>query len=282
MCRWAVDPIRGFRVISASKRKGRPHEGRDEGFVCPFCPGNEGLTPPEVLRVGDGDGWKVRVFPNKFPICGEHEVVVDSPRHDDDLDSMSTAHVSVLLTVWERRLRHHAGKPYVLLFRNYGFGAGASIMHPHTQVVAMDEIPPVPLKESEKLREGMCPLCGGFTKRVALFGDIVVGVPESPVFPFELWIFPRTHERTFRASEELARALVSSVAVLKRGFNVKSYNLILHQAPRGADYHWHIEVIARLGRFAGFEIGSGVFVLHHTKEEFLKELEKWFEDFKGG
>ena len=76
-------------VIVAPARKGRPDDAKPAKSVCPFCTGNEALTPPEVYRIGGGEkdkpGWKVRVVPNKFPITDIHEVIIHSPDNEKDI-----------------------------------------------------------------------------------------------------------------------------------------------------------------------------------------------------
>ncbi len=263
------DPIRGIWVSVAPARKGRPHEGRDRGFVCPFCPGNEALTPPEIERVAEGEGWRVRVVPNKYPILPTHEVIIDSPEHNADLNTLTEGHLNLLVEVWSRRIKAHRDRKYVLLFRNYGHGAGASIVHPHTQLVAMDVVPEVVLKEASALTGEGCLLCGGYGVRVLEYGGYAVTVPEVQTLPYEVWIHPLRHEREFNPQPPFGRLLASVVGVLKGEFGVRDYNLVLHQAPKGYDYHWHLEVLPRMGRFAGFELGTGMRVIHYPPQEFV-------------
>jgi len=263
------DPLRGIWVITSPERRKRPHEDRDRGFVCPFCPGNEHLTPPEIYRVPGGkDGWTVRVVPNRYPITDVHEVIVDSPDHDADLDTMDERHVNVLVEVWRERLEALRNHTYVLLFRNYGHGAGASIMHPHTQIVALDVVPDVVLREVENLRGPECVLCGMYGRKAFISGGYVVNVPEVQTVPYEVWIHPLSHKRRFSPAPPFGKLLSATVRALKREFNVRDYNLVLHQAPEGCDYHWHLEILPRMGRFAGFELGTGMRVVHYDPEEF--------------
>ncbi len=140
------DPVRKKVSILATERTLRPHEG-DKNFVCPFCPGNENLTPPEILRIEKDGLWIIRVVPNKYPFCETHEVIIESPDHRSDIDSLDIGHMENILGVWKLRLKHHSGKNFVLIFRNYGKLAGASIAHPHSQLVALDFIPEVPKSE---------------------------------------------------------------------------------------------------------------------------------------
>jgi len=252
----------------APKRRERPHEGRDKGFVCPFCPGNEHLTPPEIERVPDGESWRIRVVPNRYPILPTHEVIIDSANHDSDLNTLDEEHLNLLMEVWKRRVEAHRDRDYVLLFRNYGHGAGASIVHPHTQLVAMDVVPEVVLKEVSALSGEGCLLCGRYGYGALECGGYAVVVPEVQTLPYEVWIYPTEHRREFNPTPPFGMLLSSVVRTLKEAFGVKDYNLVLHQAPRGYDYHWHLEVLPRMGRFAGFELGAGMRVVHYDPEEF--------------
>jgi len=122
-------PISGEPILYAPARAGRPNAfGREAGDVCPFCPGNESLTPAEISR--SGDPWRVRVFPNKYPAAEGHEVIVDSNRHDASFESIDNAAEAVAMYV--ARYRAHSDAAYVSLFKNAGERAGASIEHIHS------------------------------------------------------------------------------------------------------------------------------------------------------
>ncbi len=154
-----VDELTGDTVILAPARALRPDTFRVEAdplaasvATCPFCRGNEHETPPEVARIGPGTpdtpGWTLRVVPNKFPIVGggvpgAHEVVIFSPAHDADLGALSeTAAADVLVALRDRARVHLAnGHAYAQAFVNQGKAAGASIEHPHAQLVALDLVP---------------------------------------------------------------------------------------------------------------------------------------------
>ena len=153
------DAILDRRVIVAADRAARPYttaEGTDRRSgpaACPFCPGHESETPPETCRAGDGDadapGWRIRVVPNLYPIVGApeagdatgaHEVVVLCPDHDRDLAALDDDQVTELFVVLRDRVRFHYehGRAFASVFVNHGRGAGASIEHPHAQIVAPD------------------------------------------------------------------------------------------------------------------------------------------------
>jgi len=172
------DPTTSDWVVFAPSRALRPHSGRprsaDEAVArppnCPFCPGNEAFTPPEIYSVrtsGDGSrpGWRVRVVPNKFPAlrieddpnreedgegfhrmggCGAHEVIVESPAHSTFLAQQPTDQIELVLQTLQLRYRDLMGDhrfQAIILFKNHGLGAGTSIAHPHWQLIATPVVP---------------------------------------------------------------------------------------------------------------------------------------------
>ncbi|MEY3362065.1 MAG: Galactose-phosphate uridylyltransferase, partial [Actinomycetota bacterium] len=166
-----VDPVTGTPVIVAPGRAARPHttarpaDATPPG-ACPFCTGNEHETPPEVLRTGTGapgaPGWRVRVVPNLYPVVGgigarpgatgAHEVVILSPDHDAPLGALPDPGAIEVLTVLRDRVRFHlaAGRAHVQPLINHGRAAGASIAHPHAQIIAVDLVPPLVLARGER------------------------------------------------------------------------------------------------------------------------------------
>jgi len=270
------DPLRLIGVIVAPERSRRPHEGKTKEFRCPFCKGNEELTPPEIARFpGDGEDWLVRVIPNKYPIVPDHEVIVETPSHEADIDILPGEHLQLLVRVWYERLKAYHSKEYVLLFRNYGLDAGASLVHPHAQLIALDRVPDLVEAEVRGLSGDSCLLCGGYATVLVKDDGCAVGVPNVQAFPYEVWIFPTKHARIFEPSEAFVHLLRRTIAALKR-MGIKSYNMVLHQSPRSRDYHWHLEILPRMGRLAGFELGTGMRVLHHSREEFMEQFLRFY------
>jgi UDPglucose--hexose-1-phosphate uridylyltransferase len=151
-----VDELTGDQVIVAPARALRPDTFRvhadplpPRADNCPFCEGHENETPPEVARVGPGEpdtpGWRVRVVPNKYPINPDrHEVIIFSPAHDCDFAALTDDGAIEALTMLRDRAAFHmnSGAAFTQPFINSGRGAGASIEHPHAQLVALDRIPP--------------------------------------------------------------------------------------------------------------------------------------------
>jgi UDPglucose--hexose-1-phosphate uridylyltransferase len=312
------DPVVGRWVIISTERSRRPTNfgpalAESVGGFCPFCPGSEDKTPPEVYAVRHNGGppntagWIVRVVPNKFPALqiegsldrrgeglydkmngvGAHEVVIESPSHDQDLSDLSVDHIEqVLLAYRERVLDLHRDKRirYVLIFKNHGSQAGATLEHTHTQLIATPIIPKSIQEELEGARryyelKERCVFCDIIqqetadqpTRRLVSMSDGFLAIePFAPRFPFETWILPRRHDASYQVMDErtefreLAATLKDTLQRLNRALDRPPFNFVLHTAPVSDHdleyYHWHIEIMPKLTRVAGFEIGSGFYI----------------------
>lgn len=313
-------------VIVSKERAKRPHqflkqmvvqEEPDHRDDCPFCEGNEGQTPPEVYAVRNGSepnqpGWKVRVVPNKFAALstsakwevkhpeifttingyGSHEVIIETPQHNQTLATLPQEHVQLVLQALLQRMRTLAQDnriAFVQVFRNHGAGAGTSLVHPHSQLIATPIVPTNIREEIEEARRFYddrvtCVYCYMLEKelereeRVVLTTDhYVVLAPFASRFPFELMILPRRHSASFVADARtedvtfLADALRRTLLLLHRAANNPDYNAVLHTAPLRDScmdyYHWHIEIVPRLTTPAGFELGSGIYITTAIPEE---------------
>ncbi len=306
-----IDPISGRRVLIAEERAGRPNEflGKESpsceqattGRECPFCAGNEELTPEGLLEVAAETGsWQVRVVPNKYPAVtfaapaessksaapplGVHEVFIESPRHVTDITDLSADELALILRVYRQRLRDMSEDKrirQVLIFKNVGNRAGASLGHLHSQLVALPEIPAVISTELRASQEHFavhqsCIFCSMLEEELRL-GERLVSSNESFVAfcayagrqPYETWILPRSHQASYEhltdaESEALAILLWQTVARLQTQLAPLAYNLILHTAPFGdsheGHYHWHFELVPRSTTLAGFEWSSGMFI----------------------
>lgn len=335
------DPLRKRWTIIASERGRRPHEyvmekSEPKVGVCPFCYGNEDKTPPEVFAIGPPNrapntpGWDVRVVPNKFPALriegklkrigvgifdqvsgvGAHEVIIESPHHDRGLADLPPEHIAKVLVAFRERirdLRKDVRFRYILVFENHGREAGASLSHPHAQLIATPIIPPVVVTELNQAREHYlnkerCIFCDLIQQESAL-GDRVVWEndryflwePFAASFPFETWLFPKKHLYDFALLDdgelqELATVLKDMLMRIKMLLNDPPYNMVLHTAPSPHrrpgksyywetlefDYHWHIELVPRITKIAGFEWGSGLHINPTPPEEaarYLREVE---------
>ncbi|MCX8205077.1 MAG: hypothetical protein N3H31_05450 [Candidatus Nezhaarchaeota archaeon] len=293
------DPLLARQVIIARQRLKRPLGA--EATDCPFCPGREFSTPPaklvyvveagavKELRDQEGSrvqGWAVRCFDNLYPIItpgqgGAHEVVVETPLHDEQLHRARVEQLALALraTLARAAKMYVEGARYVAIFRNYGREAGASIPHPHTQLVALPFIPSTVLKELETFRR-RCPLCHDAGEVFLESGGFKALVPKAPLQSYELMVHPVQHEPTplsldSSRVEGLARALREALGALVEVAGDTPHNLWVHAAPPlegWRDYHWHVEVRPRVNVHAGLELGFEVFVCPKPPGEVAEEL----------
>jgi len=242
--------ITGEPVIFAPDRASRfPDSG------CPFCPGNEHETPPELARAGDP--WRVRVFDNKYPFAPRHEVIVESPRHDASFASIE--HPAEVVAMYVERYRAmHA--PHVTLFKNHGPMAGASLEHMHSQLAGTSFVPPRVQREAAALASH-CSLCepdGYVIDESAHFRRIA---PRGSAFAYEQWLVPRRHTANFATmtdaeTNDLAMRLRDAAISMER--IAASYNwLFMNFAEAG---HWYVQAMPRLTTIAGFELATGTFI----------------------
>lgn len=322
------DPITGRWVIISTDRQKRPNDfrveraaviGRDQ---CPFCPGHESLTPPEVLSYRQNGsapntpGWDVRVVPNKFPALqvegtldregdgmfdrmngiGAHEVIIETPDHQRSLAAMSESEIERVLWAYRERivdLKQDRRLRYILVFKNHGAAAGATLEHTHSQLIALPIVPDFVREEVDGARahfavKQRCVFCdvirqeiAGSQRLVLENADIVALAPYAPRFAFETWLLPKRHAARYEEAprheyESLARVLKSLLQRMDRALEYPAYNLIVHTAPFVDNvmdvFHWHLEVIPKLTRVAGFEWGTGFYINPTPPEEAAKVL----------
>jgi UDPglucose--hexose-1-phosphate uridylyltransferase len=324
------DPVVGRWVIIATERSQRPSDFQRQpepkrGGVCPFCPGNEAQTPSEVLAyrtVGSGPnapGWTVRVVPNKYPALriegalspcadgvyermngiGAHEVIIETPDHQASLATLPLRHVEDVLWAFRDRtldLQKDERFRSIQIFKNHGAAAGASLEHPHSQLIAL---PVVPKRVREELagsaqyfrHHQRCIFCAIIEQElraerrvVSENAECVALAPFASRFPFEVCILPKVHAAAFeRAPHQVYRALAAILQeVLQRTCALlrdPPYNFMLHSAPWeehcSDHYHWHLELTPRLTGVAGFEWGTGFYINPTPPEEaarFLREV----------
>jgi UDPglucose--hexose-1-phosphate uridylyltransferase len=321
------DPVVGRWVIIATERARRPSDfaappRERRGGPCVFCGGQEASTPDEVWAwrpdgsAPNAPGWQVRVVPNKFPALriegalepsgegvydrmngvGAHEVVIESPDHDATMDRLPADHLAEVFRAWRERIVDLAKDPrleYVMVFKNHGELAGASLEHTHGQLIAT---PIVPLMVEEELGGALqhyrikkrCIWCDilrqerqGGGRLILEDQGFVALAPFAPRFPFETWILPAQHRSSFEdtpAAEfvALARAASAVLGRIARVLEDPPYNLMLHDAPLRSPalehFHWHIEIIPKLTPVAGFEWGTGFFINPTPPEEAVRHL----------
>ncbi|HEY0139822.1 MAG TPA: DUF4931 domain-containing protein [Thermoanaerobaculia bacterium] len=246
-------------IVFAPSRASRPHafSGDATEIVCPFCPGNEHETPPELARIGDP--WRVRVFPNKYPSVDDAEVIVESSEHDASFDSI--AHAEDVVATYLERYRAHASAEYVAVFKNEGERAGASIPHVHSQVMPLDFTPPRIAREAEAFRDDHCPLCDDAAGEVIGESESFAWLaPYGSSMPYQQWLVPREHhnEMSGAAAGELAAWLQRSAAKMRE--LAPAFNWAFVNFPRHQRAHWYVDLFPRLTAIAGFELGTGTFV----------------------
>jgi UDPglucose--hexose-1-phosphate uridylyltransferase len=321
MGRWVIiAPERGLRpdqapVITASRQPG----------PCVFCGGQEALDPTEIFAVRPAGtakntpGWNVRVLPNKFPVLriegklvregigmfdmmsgvGAHEVIVETPEHTQELADLSEPQMVDVLTAYRERMADLSGDDrfkYVLIFKNQGYQAGATMSHAHSQLIAT---PVTPKRVKEELAGSQryydfkrrCVFCDIIKQetrltreRVVFENDLFLVVsPFAARVPFETWILPKQHNSDYlniHAAEfgALSQALKTVLLKMRYALNDPPFNFLIHTSPFRRprpgywstiqfDYHWHLEIIPRLTRPAGFEEGSGFFINPVSPEE---------------
>jgi len=277
-----TDELTGDRVILAPARALRPDTFRVDAASlpatvasCPFCGGNERDTPPEVARLGTGApdtaGWTLRVVPNKYPIVGDgvagaHEVVIFSPAHDADLGALPEPGAADALSTLRDRARFHLdhGFRYAQAFVNQGKAAGASIEHPHAQLVALDLVPP----RAQARLDRFTPTAfrDDQEHRVA-DGAVVVWCPPASPTPFTMRLAPADGGPRFDEADDdstgaVGTALRDAIARIRSVLGDVAYNVMIASAPRGhiEPFRWWVDVVPRITVAAGFEIATGLSV----------------------
>jgi len=330
------DPVIGRWVIVATGRRHRPNHFAESRTTptkrpfCPFCIGNEDKTPKEVLSYREAGtttnspGWWLRVVPNKFPVLrvegdldrrgdgmydlmngiGAHDVIIETPEHDLTMADYEPRQIQEVIWAYRDRmieLKKDARFRYLLIFKNHGSEAGASLEHPHSQLIA---VPIVPKRVQEEIngsrhyfedRSERCIFCDIVrheirtgTRVVEENSQFVAIAPFASRFPFETWILPKSHEPHF---ENLRKAEVQELALIMKGvlsrikqlLNDPPFNYMIHTTPCNLGevpyYHWHIEVIPKLTKVAGFEWGTGFYINPTPPEEAARYLT---EEYRGG
>lgn len=231
------NPITGDPVIVAPSRADRPNLYlKDE--ACPFCPGNEAMTPPEIVRIGDP--WRVRAFPNKYPATEMHEIVVETAQHDGEIEPDA-------VRVYIERYRA-MDAAHITIFKNHGPMAGASIPHPHSQIIGTPFVPPRIEREAAAFAN-RCPLCANEEPVDRESEHFRVIAPRGAMFAGEQWIVPKLHAPEIDEPHELGELL--------RTMHADSFNWIFMNFPSDSHAHWYVQMFPRSTPHAGFELGTG-------------------------
>lgn len=315
-------------VILAPERGKRPQDYAEESDErkplprysknCPFCVGNEDQTEePVCVRPARGN-WQVRVVPNKYAALkpdlattrtnvgsflaakgfGIAEVVIEHPRHDTTLALMEIKEVANVLRAYRDRhttIRENRKINLVTIFRNHGEGAGTSLAHPHSQIIATPIVPPhvrYPLEQAVLYYDerGSCVYCDMVNEEIRQQERIITDSDNFVAFcpfaarsPFECRIYPKRHMAGYMSIdddeiEELAWILRDVLSRLYHGLNNPDYNYVLRSAPIGDEdtrhLHWYLVIIPKISIPAGFEIGSGIYINTVAPEESAGLLRK--------
>jgi len=320
-------------VIISTERARRPEEfgvqpceeTPEQRAKCPFCPGKENETPGEILAYRtygskpDTPGWWIRMVPNRYPALtpqgeltrvkaedfflymngvGEHEVIIESPEHEQTIATMEQKQVEEIFLAYRERYLTLSQDPrfeMIIIFKNHGINAGTSLRHPHSQLIAT---PITPLHIRHRIEEAMryfddhgrCVYCVMLEKEIRAQERIVMETDNFVAFepfasrsPFETWVLPKKHDSTFdnispERCKELAYIMKQTLAKIYHSLNNPDFNYMIFSSPcheRNLEYyHWHIQILPRVTAVAGFELGSGIYintVIPETAAKFLRE-----------
>ena len=259
MSRYIPDISSKRWVIISPQRVGRPNHNKHKSH-CPLCPGHEKETPPEVLRYGKGEkdkpGWTVRVVPNKYPIVDIHEVIIHSPDSSKDLEALPLSHTVLILKAYRERYNTHKKRGQVLIFCNHGEHAGASLDHPHSQLVVI----PSQINLDALSRE---PLNNIVEENKYFY----VYCPDFSQWPYEVWIAPKKQGAIFGdiTDDELVDFAQLLQETLRKLRNIYKKTAV-PTLPFGYNFYifhredWYIRIIPRFIHRAGFELGTGLSV----------------------
>jgi UDPglucose--hexose-1-phosphate uridylyltransferase len=317
---------------TAARSVSQTEQATDDSGRCFFCPGHEDRTPASVYEVTDAQGkWQVRVVPNKFPAVvapaanaaltmpalnefpvedqaatrahqaslaaiGAHEVFIESPRHISQLSMLSIAELSQVLQAYGARLRHwrsHGGFAYGLIFKNQGPFAGASLLHLHSQFIALPTVPTavneeISRAEQESRTYWTCSYCRVIEREVSSADRLVwsrdgfVAIcPYASLQPYETWVLPSRHTASFEDMrpeelDRLATVLHDLIVRLESVVPEAAYNLLLRTAPWCSDcgdwFHWRLEILPRVSAVAGLELATGIFINSVAPERAASKL----------
>jgi len=227
------------------------------------------------------------------PAIGAHEVVIDSPRHIASITELDQAELATVVATWRRRMLAHADAAYVQLVHNQGPDSGASIEHCHTQIGAMSFVPAAIARERERFnsyreRTAGASLLGEVLREEIRRGDRLVAIddevalicPWASRHPYEMRIVPRRPQPSFERDEGGASMLGRATAALAELFgHPPQLNLWVKTAPRGVEhFHWHLDLIPRLGPASAFEMATGVDINNTTPETAAASLREAITD----
>ncbi len=315
-----LNPLLGRWVTVATDRRTRPSSfdirhlpvEHDPNRPCPFCPGNEEDTPPALVTDGPSGAWRVRVVPNRYPAfegdeqlmvrhlgpvftrakaSGVHEVLVLSPDHQTSFASLDDEQVEAVMDALQDRVAAHAAMPsvrYSQVIINRGREAGASLDHPHGQLLGVPFVPGELADEEAGFARfvGGCLMCTTLEAEVesgervvAEDGHAVALAPYWSGTPYELLIIPRAHEAHLDKVKPadlhgVGQTLRDMLARLQVLLGDIAYNVVFHASPHrhDGDFHWHVHLLPKVTTRAGFELGTGVLINIVAPEQAAADL----------
>lgn len=328
-----IDPITGRHVIISEGRDDRPSDFWSRKIekkivptwveYCPFCKGNEYMTPKAILEEPSGD-WEIRVVPNKFPALtmkkkkeleddelfvkymgvGMHEVLIESQDHSMSFFKMEFENMKKLVSIVLERYRwikNQEGIEFVSIFKNYLKGSGASLEHPHTQILGLSATPDYvryEIEGSEKYyqKKMKCIYCDIIEREEELRDRVIYSnkyfiaiAPFASKYKYETWILPKFHQwdlsQVSKEEEiELADITYKIFKAMGKAIGDFPFNMFMHLLPKKMEvehsqvYHWHMEIIPRLSGNAGFELGTGIYINTVSPEESARKIREKIEE----
>lgn len=277
MSKYVPDILSRRWVIISGHRVNRPEDNfkkTKKTGNCVFCYDNEKLTPNETYRIGKGEkdkpGWDVRVFPNKYPITDIHEVIIHSPEHERDIDVLPIPQVAKLIKTYKERYNFYKNRGQVLIFCNHGEHSGASLVHPHSQLVVI----PSQINLDTLTREPL-------NNIVETNTYFYVYCPDFSQWPYEVWIVPKKEGMLFGdINDNEIIDLATLTQKIMKSLKKIAEKQKLTEVTFGYNYYiypkenWYLRIIPRLVHRAGFELGTGLSVNVVDPSMAAEELKK--------
>lgn len=295
------DYIQDKYVIISPRRGKRPHDTfiatpiEAPESTCVFCKENQ-QDVPDLFFAGNKNNWRVKVVENKFPSVtlnnpkayGTQEVVIETPNHNVHLDELPTNHVALLFDAYSHRtseISRNKKIEYILIFKNSGGRAGASLRHAHSQIFATSFIPPHLFDKSQKVQEyklkrGTCVYCDVIAKERKsprfIWEDkhAIAFCPYASIHNYEVWLLPKRHldnVSLLNKSEKQSFAKILKYILHKVDHDLRlPYNYYFHQVINDEDQHLYMKITPRGSVWAGVEIGSGIVINPVTPEDAAK------------
>ena len=289
------DKIHDRFVIIAPDRGRRPHSGKKKNDSCVFCSKKVQVKTPSLYQAGEGKNWLVKVIKNIYPVVdvhnkkayGYHEVVLETKEHNKEMSDLPLDHLTAILEAYIERTKEITKDKkikYILIFKNQGGKAGASLAHAHSQIFATSFVPPhiidkLAKAQEYRIRHGNCYYCDLLQKErwgprfITADEQVIAFTPYASIYAYEAWIMPKKHVDNITV---LNREEIASIARIIKQLTAKlnkegiPYNMFLHQSITDKDEHFYIRICPRREVWAGLEMGSRLIVNQVAPEEAAK------------